>query len=137
MCHCDLCCVGEPCVTVTCVVYCVGEPYVTVTCVVQVSRVLRPDGRFLSISFAQPHFRKPLYARTRWQWSVDVRTFGNTFHYFFYTMLKGGSLSDDDIAREKTRQRRKEEVSRPSDIVTYRSDSDDEDYLMKNIQCFE
>lgn len=47
-----------------------------------VSKVLKKDGRFLSITFAQPHFRKKLYQQF---WSnCTNETFGSGFHYYFY-----------------------------------------------------
>ncbi|XP_019628085.1 PREDICTED: endothelin-converting enzyme 2-like [Branchiostoma belcheri] len=59
----------------------------------EVSRVLCPGGRFISISFAQPHFRTPLYADDKYGWSVRTDKFGDGFHYFFYTMERGGTLT--------------------------------------------
>ncbi|XP_072035451.1 EEF1A lysine methyltransferase 4-like [Amphiura filiformis] len=69
----------------------------------EVSRVLSPEGIFISFTFAQPYFRKPLYARSKFNWSVNHRTFGETFHYFLYIMQKGQSLSPEDLAKEKLR----------------------------------
>lgn len=62
----------------------------------QVSRVLRPHGRFISITFAQPHFRKRHYAQPAYGWSVQHTTYGSGFHYFLYTMRKGEELSSSD-----------------------------------------
>lgn len=64
----------------------------------QVSRVLRPGGRFVSISFAQPHFRKPHYAQPAYGWSLRHETYGTAFHYFLYTMVKGQALAPADLA---------------------------------------
>ncbi|KAH8038833.1 hypothetical protein HPB51_003336 [Rhipicephalus microplus] len=61
--------------------------------VTKVSRVLRSGGRFISITFAQPHFRSPLYANVQYDWSVDTFKFGTSFHYFCYVMTKGRELS--------------------------------------------
>ncbi|CAH1266705.1 ECE2 [Branchiostoma lanceolatum] len=50
-------------------------------------------GRFISISFAQPHFRTPLYVNDAYGWSVRTDKFGDCFHFFFYTMEHGGTLT--------------------------------------------
>ncbi|KAK2978350.1 hypothetical protein RJ640_016452 [Escallonia rubra] len=54
-----------------------------------VHRVLKPDGIFISITFGQPHFRRPLFEAPEFTWSVEWSTFGDTFHYFFYILRKG------------------------------------------------
>ncbi|XP_053246718.1 EEF1A lysine methyltransferase 4 [Podarcis raffonei] len=64
----------------------------------EVSRVLRPGGRFISITFAQPHFRKRHYAQPAYGWSVRHTTYGSGFHYFIYVMRKGEELSPSDLA---------------------------------------
>ncbi|XP_030945047.1 EEF1A lysine methyltransferase 4 isoform X1 [Quercus lobata] len=51
-------------------------------------RVLKPDGIFISISFGQPHFRRPLFDSPKFTWSVEWNTFGDAFHYFFYVLKK-------------------------------------------------
>ncbi|XP_058069155.1 uncharacterized protein LOC131218562 isoform X3 [Magnolia sinica] len=53
-----------------------------------VHRVLKPDGTFISISFGQPHFRRPLFEAPEFTWSFEWSTFGDGFHYFFYTLKK-------------------------------------------------
>nr|XP_025950608.1 EEF1A lysine methyltransferase 4 [Dromaius novaehollandiae] len=64
----------------------------------EVSRILRPGGRFVSISFAQPHFRKPHYAQEAFGWSLRHAAYGDTFHYFLYVMCKGQRLASPDVA---------------------------------------
>ncbi|KAH9614014.1 hypothetical protein KSS87_022803 [Heliosperma pusillum] len=54
-----------------------------------VHRVLKPDGIFISISFGQPHFRRPIFEAPEFTWSMKWDTFGDGFHYFFYTLKKG------------------------------------------------
>eukprot|EP01018_Ginkgo_biloba_P032051 Gb_17789 [translate_table: standard] len=54
-----------------------------------VHRVLTPEGVFISISFGQPHFRRPLFEAAGFTWSMEWSTFGDGFHYFFYTLKKG------------------------------------------------
>ncbi|KAK8949027.1 hypothetical protein KSP39_PZI004937 [Platanthera zijinensis] len=85
-----------------------------------VHKVLKPDGIFISISFGQvtkgatyvyifiiyfaikytlevmqPHFRRQLFEAPCFTWSVEWKTFGEGFYYFFYTLMK---LSDSHIA---------------------------------------
>ncbi|OQV24271.1 putative Endothelin-converting enzyme 2 [Hypsibius exemplaris] len=50
----------------------------------QISKVLRPGGELLSISFTQPHFRLPLFRMCCPAWNFEYKTFGQLFHYFFY-----------------------------------------------------
>ncbi|KAF8410622.1 hypothetical protein HHK36_003154 [Tetracentron sinense] len=59
-----------------------------------VHRVLKPDGIFISISFGQPHFRRPLFEAPQFTWSVGWNTFGDGFHYFFYVLNKGRRSTD-------------------------------------------
>uniref|UniRef100_A0A2R5LBB5 EEF1A lysine methyltransferase 4 n=1 Tax=Ornithodoros turicata TaxID=34597 RepID=A0A2R5LBB5_9ACAR len=65
------------------------------TVLTEVSRVLRHGGRFISITFAQPHFRGPMYISQVLNWSLQTFNFGTTFHYFFYLMKKGETAEDD------------------------------------------
>ena len=59
-------------------------------CLSEISRVIKSrNGRFLSLTFAQPHFRTPFYTKSKYSWSVDYQTFGTGFHYFCYVMTKG------------------------------------------------
>ncbi|MQL69360.1 hypothetical protein Taro_001655 [Colocasia esculenta] len=51
--------------------------------------VLKSDGTFISISFGQPHFRRPFFEDPELTWSFEYQTFGEEFHYFFYTLQKG------------------------------------------------
>jgi len=47
-----------------------------------ISSVLSPSGRFISVTFAEPYFRKQQYLK---YWStVTVQNFGDFFHYYFY-----------------------------------------------------
>lgn len=56
----------------------------------EILRVLRPGtGRFLSISFGQPHFRLPLLQRPG-QWDIRVLPIQDTW-YFFYQATKAPS----------------------------------------------
>ena len=63
----------------------------------EVSRVLKPGGRFLSHTFAQAHFRLPFYARPEYGWSVGCRELADAqegFHFYYYGMVKGGALDE-------------------------------------------
>ena len=52
------------------------------------------------MTFSQPHFRKPFLAKSQYNWSISVQTFGDSFHFFFYVMVKGKPLSEDDKKME-------------------------------------
>jgi len=86
----------------------------------QVSHILAKGGHFISISFHQPHFRKRLLAQKSFDWNIQVQTFGDLFHFFFYVMTKGEPLSPSDVPRPLE--------SVPTPIVFAEKDSC-EDYL--------
>lgn len=50
---------------------------------------------FLSITFAQPHFRRPFLLAEQYTWGMEVASFGEGFHYFVYTMRKGARKASD------------------------------------------
>lgn len=60
--------------------------------------MLPSGGKFISVTWAQPHFRKRLLARPEYQWSIDTETFGCGFSYFVYVMTKGHDLAASDLA---------------------------------------
>lgn len=62
----------------------------------RISQLLKDNGVFISITFAQPHFRKPMYALDKYNWSIETHTVGETFHYFIYVMRKGQKLDPSD-----------------------------------------
>ncbi|EIE27069.1 S-adenosyl-L-methionine-dependent methyltransferase [Coccomyxa subellipsoidea C-169] len=64
-------------------------------------RVLAKDGVFLSVTFAQPHFRRPFLQAPQYDWGRDVATFGEGFHYFVYGMRKGKRAADDAAAADQ------------------------------------
>ncbi|XP_053566316.1 EEF1A lysine methyltransferase 4 isoform X2 [Bombina bombina] len=90
-----------------------------------VSRVLSPDGIFISVTFSQPHFRGRHYAQPQYGWSVSCNTYGVDFHYFLYTMRKGEELSPRD--RESGRSLHEPHVQ--PELLPTLSDSDNEDFL--------
>ncbi|XP_056336577.1 EEF1A lysine methyltransferase 4 [Danio aesculapii] len=91
----------------------------------EVSRVLKPGGRFVSVTFAQPHFRKRLYAREEYDWSIKHYHYGSNFHYFLYVLTKGEELSPEDAALER---RFAEEAKAPPTYVRFQ-EADSEDFL--------
>lgn len=92
----------------------------------QVSRCLKPGGRFVSVTFAQPFFRKRLYARTEYNWSIKHHSYVEGFEYFVYIMTKGEELSLEDAALE--RKLLEDTKSPPTTIVTTQNE-DTEDFL--------
>lgn len=58
-------------------------------------RVLKSDGLFVSVTFAQPHFRKPFLLSQEFSWNISVSTFGEGFHYYVYTLHKGRRTETD------------------------------------------
>ncbi|NXX85229.1 EFMT4 methyltransferase, partial [Urocolius indicus] len=96
----------------------------------KVSRVLRPGGRFISITFAQPHFRKPHYAQEAFGWSLRHAACAGpdagTFHYFLYVMCKGQPLDPLDLALG---QRLLQPPPPPAPPPPSLPPDDDEDYL--------
>ncbi|KAG8136251.1 hypothetical protein E2320_009214 [Naja naja] len=95
-----------------------------------VARVLQPRGRFISITFAQPHFRKRHYAQRAYNWSIQHISYGRDFHYFLYVMKKGGALSSSDLALGQSLHRH---PSSPSPVCCPLQEPDCENYLF-NIQ---
>lgn len=91
----------------------------------QISRVLKPGGRFVSVTFAQPHFRKKLYARKEYSWSINHYHYGDSFHYFLYVLTKGEELSQEDAALERKVLSQMED--QPS-VVTFQ-EVENEDFL--------
>lgn len=60
----------------------------------EVSRVLRPDGVFLCVSFRQPHFVKPLLECEGTDWDVEIETLptpqGSLGYYAFVCKPRSG-----------------------------------------------
>lgn len=90
----------------------------------EISRSLKPGGRFISITFANPFFRKRLYARTEYNWSIEHYTYGDGFEYYVYVLTKGQPLSPEDAALERELQ---DKVS-PSACTTT-NDLQEEDFM--------
>lgn len=107
-----------------------GDPWnprpATVTKVMQmlkgVHRVLKPDGVFISISFGQPHFRRPFFDAPEFTWSLEWNTFGDGFHYFVYVLKKGKRTLESEGTTEK--------LERPS-ICLFQDELESEDYIFR------
>lgn len=69
----------------------------------QISRCLKPGGRFISITFVSPLLRKRLYARREYDWSIRKYSYGEGFEYFVYVMTKGEALGPEDAALQEKR----------------------------------
>ena len=98
-------------------------------------RVLKRDGVFLSVTFAQPHFRRPILLAECFTWSMEVSSFGEGFHYFVYHLRKGArKISDKPVhfVREQHGGAAIEAVeNRPMDESMMHEHMDDADYLLK------
>ncbi|CAI5516342.1 unnamed protein product [Closterium sp. Naga37s-1] len=58
------------------------------TALSQAHRMLTSHGRLLSITFGQPHFRRPLYEAPHLTWTLQHTAFGDSFHYFLLHLAK-------------------------------------------------
>ncbi|CDO97094.1 unnamed protein product [Coffea canephora] len=88
----------------------------------QIHRVLKTHGTFISITFGQPHFRRPFFSNSEFTWSTEWRTFGDGFHYFFYILKKGHRMSESAECTER--------IDMPS-ISPYHDELDSEDYIFR------
>ncbi|KAF3699290.1 Endothelin-converting enzyme 2 [Channa argus] len=93
----------------------------------QISRCLKPGGRFVSVTFAQPFFRKRLYSRNEYNWSIKHDSYGEGFEYFVYIMTKGEELSPEDAALE--RKLLEDTKTPPSARIAPTHNEDKEDFL--------
>lgn len=55
-------------------------------CLCACDRVLRPGGKFIYLTFGQPHFRRRYL--TRPGCSLEIKELGESFHYYLYVMTK-------------------------------------------------
>ncbi|XP_037381097.1 endothelin-converting enzyme 2 isoform X1 [Talpa occidentalis] len=91
----------------------------------EVSRVLVPGGRFISLTSAAPHFRTRHYAQACYGWSLKHATYGSGFHFHLYLMHKGKELTGAQLALGA-------QLLSPSRSPTsphFLQDSDHEDFL--------
>ncbi|XP_037643673.1 EEF1A lysine methyltransferase 4 [Sebastes umbrosus] len=92
----------------------------------EIRRCLKPGGRFVSVTFAYPFFRKRLYARTEYNWSIKEYSYGTGFLYYVYVMTKGEELSPQDAALEK---KLLEDTKSPPPTIAQIPFDNDEDFL--------
>jgi len=53
-----------------------------------VYRILKSGGVFIYVTFGQPHFRRPVLMKPYFDWTLDIKTIGDFFHYFVYILRK-------------------------------------------------
>uniref|UniRef100_A0AC35F539 Methyltransferase type 11 domain-containing protein n=1 Tax=Panagrolaimus sp. PS1159 TaxID=55785 RepID=A0AC35F539_9BILA len=58
-------------------------------------RVLKPGGFFFSVSFTPPYFRVNYLIEQKW--SIEVKEFGEGFHFYFYKMSKGNNPNLEEL----------------------------------------
>jgi ubiquinone/menaquinone biosynthesis C-methylase UbiE len=54
-----------------------------------VTRVLKPGGKYIYITFGQPHFRKPLMLKEKYGWTFQQETIGV---FFFFVLFSSPSI---------------------------------------------
>ena len=81
------------------------------------------NGKFISVTFSQPHFRKPLYRKSSLNWSLVCKSFGDGLEYFYYKMVKGEKLSEEDQKSELQMQTLK--IIDQSSSTVYEEDTED------------
>ncbi|KAJ4836070.1 hypothetical protein Tsubulata_008975 [Turnera subulata] len=94
-----------------------------------VHRILKPDGIFISISFGQPHFRRPFFEAPEFTWSVEWSTFGDGFHYFFYVLRKA-SLHGKRTSNNNKMNGHAEKIEIPS-LPLFQEELEGEDFLFR------
>ncbi|XP_061776170.1 EEF1A lysine methyltransferase 4 isoform X2 [Nerophis ophidion] len=95
----------------------------------EVCRCLKPAGLLISVTFAQPFFRRRLYARSEYHWSITQHSYGEGFQYFVYVMTKGQALSSEDAALEMKQLESTQFL--PPKTLTTTENLDQEDFLSK------
>ncbi|CAK8694463.1 EEF1A lysine methyltransferase 4-like [Clavelina lepadiformis] len=105
-----------------------------------VSRVLSPSGKFISLTFAQPHFRKELYCRSKFGWNIEtcpLNNGGGCIEYFMYVMVKNKQLSESDKQKEMEYLEKRQKWNEPhNNAVSLTYDQlYDEDFLLKMSLC--
>jgi hypothetical protein len=97
----------------------------------QISQCLQSDhGRFISISFQQPHFRRPFLAKQKYQWSIQVHSVsdGNeSVEYFVYVMTKGQTMNEDDRLLEEGKSTKWYWINKKENSTTITRNYIDED----------
>jgi ubiquinone/menaquinone biosynthesis C-methylase UbiE len=47
----------------------------------RVRRILKPGGKYIQITFGQPHFRKRVLVKPEYNWELQTRTVGKFMLY--------------------------------------------------------
>ena len=91
-----------------------------------------PGGIFLSITFAQPHFRRPLLLDPAFDWGMIAAAFGppGGFQYFVYALRRGSRTEKDTPQPFRDGLALEEGTVQMTGIRPLHSHMDDEDYLM-------
>ncbi|CAF0996857.1 unnamed protein product [Adineta steineri] len=102
----------------------------------QISQCLQSNhGRFISISFQQPHFRRPFLAKQKYQWSIQVHSVsdGNeSVEYFVYVMTKGEQMNEEDQLLEQGKSTKWYWINKTDNSIEpskYSIDDENDQYL--------
>ena len=102
----------------------------------QISQCLQSNhGRFISISFQQPHFRRTFLAKEKYQWSIQVHSVSDgsaCMEYFVYVMTKGDKMSEEDRLLEEGKSAKWYWINKQQNstqITTKYVDEDNDQYL--------
>jgi len=91
-----------------------------------VSRILKPTGGvFISVTFSPPHFRKMVYASSRFGWSVDVNSMEGErgcLEFYVYVMRTGEKLSVKDQQFEDELKRKEDDTVEVEDVELEEND---------------
>ncbi|KAH8159720.1 hypothetical protein CIB48_g8527 [Xylaria polymorpha] len=68
----------------------------------ELTRVLKPTGRFIYITYRQPHFLRPLLNCEGTNWNIAIESLGgndSSFAYYGFTCTLAGARDADDITQ--------------------------------------
>ncbi|CAM4869594.1 unnamed protein product [Rotaria socialis] len=107
----------------------------------QISKCLQSNcGRFISVSFQQPHFRRPFLAKQKYQWSIQVHSIsdGNeSVEYFVYVMTKGEQMNEEDRLLEEGRSTKWHWINKKESLtqitMNYVVENDDQYFFLFQI----
>lgn len=76
------------------------------------SRVLRPGGKLVQVTFAQPHFRRKYLDKPTYNWDIlQHETVAEGLGYFFYTCVKREGVQRQPESEESAALARAEAIS--------------------------
>ena len=96
------------------------------------STLLTDDGRYIQISFTQPHFRHRYLKRRAYQWAVRTTRVGDGLAaVFVYECVKGGTEAEweDEVWSDKEEESASQDRGREDDEDRRELSSDEEDVL--------